>query len=535
MDRQHTAFRFIKLHSLPILEVTTAFLLVIGVLAMAITSIADVVYFSDVGYPDSATLLRVQELLSTGQIYPDFDIPPYLVTLYGPLCYVLLGSLYKIAQWLALDPRTIIRLGIIATLLLCALTIFRISQRLYLERGFAFLSLLFATSIAPLASYAITIRGDLPALALSLSSFYLYLGALNSRKRLVAAICAGLALLVKQTFLAVPCAILIWHFWRREFREGFLWVSVVLGTVFLGYAVAYLREPAIVRHFAALGSPIFEFPGALQLMGEAFLQPQTLFGMFGVFLAIHEGDSRKLLFSCYWFASWLIAALTIVQIGGDRNYFWEPLLVSAIGAGHGLVCFVRNVNRGPAFLKILAALVLFGVFFPALKTELFQITVSYSSLKTHDHARSEWELFLSRIRGRRILSTFADITIESRVPEVPDPFLNNVLAQRGKWDVTPILREIRSSTYDLVIVRSDLAAGASFHRGLGIWSPSIWQALKRNYVRACVLWNLEVWVPRDTDSAHLLEALSTTRCKFASSTSSIPNHASVEFPIAVAF
>ena len=123
-----------KLHSLPIVEVTAAYLLMIGVLAMVITTIANLVYFSDTGYPDSATLLQIQEFSSTGQIYPDFDSPPYLVTLYGPLCYVLLGSLYKIAQLLAIDPRTVIRLGMIATLLICALTIFRIGQRLYLER-----------------------------------------------------------------------------------------------------------------------------------------------------------------------------------------------------------------------------------------------------------------------------------------------------------------------------------------------------------------------------------------------------------------
>jgi hypothetical protein len=501
-----------KLHSLPIVEVTAAYLLMIGVLAMVITTIANLVYFSDAGYPDSATLLQIQAFSSTGQIYPDFDSPPYLVTLYGPLCYVLLGSLYKIAQLLAIDPRNVIRLGMIATLLICALTIFRIGQRLYLERWLAFLSLLFAISIAPLASWTTAIRGDLLALALSLASFHLYLGTLNNRRRLVAAICAGLALLVKQTFIAVPCVILIWHFWRREFLEGFLWITVVLGTVFLGYAAAYIREPFMIRHFAALGSPIFEFPGALQLIGEAFLQPQTVFGVFGVFLAIREDDSRKLLFGCYWFVSWLVAALTVLQIGADRNYFWEPLLVSAIGAGHGLVWFVRNVNRGPVFLKVFTALVLCGVFFPVLKTEIFQISVSYGWLKTHDHARSQWELFLSRITGLRILSTFPDITIQSRVPEIPDPFLNNVLAQKGKWDFTPILREIRSNKYDLVVVRSDLAAGASFHRGLGIWPPTVWQALKRNYARACVFWNMEIWLPRDKDSSNLLEALSTTGC-----------------------
>jgi hypothetical protein len=207
--------------------------------------------------------------------------------------------------------------------------------------------------------------------------------------------------------------------------------------------------------------------------------------------------------------SWVVVALSVLQIGANSNYFWEPLLVSAIGAGHGLVWFVRNVNRGSGFLKASTALVLWLVFFPVLKTEFFQIRVSYGWLRTHDHARAQWELFLSRITGLRILSTFPEISIQSRVPEIPDPFLNNVLAQRGMWDFTPILRDISSTSYDVVIVGADLAAGSSFHRGLGIWPMAVWQALERNYARACVLKDyrgkdyrgLGVWVPRVNNSS----------------------------------
>ena len=512
MAQQYTNMSSKKPNGLPIVEGTMGFLLVVGLFVTVVTTIANLVHFRDVGYPESATLLRVQEFLSTGQLYPDFNRPPYLVTLYGPLYYALLGGVYTIAQMVASDPRTVVRLAIIASFSICVLTTFRIGQRLYPEGSFAFVSLLFAISIAPLSSWTTQIRGDLPALALSLSSFYICLTATTNRRRLVAAICAGLALLVKQTSIAVPCAVLIWHFWRHEFSEGLLWIAVVIGTVFCGYAVACLREPFLLEHFAALGSPFLEFSGALRLIGESLSQPQSVFGLFGVFLVTRQRDSNKLLLGCYWLVSWLAAMVAILQVGGNSNYFWEPLLVSAIGAGPGLVWVVRNVNRGPTFLRVFVALALIYVFFPVLKAQIIQLSVSYGRLKAHDHAQAEWNLLLSRISGHRILSTFPDITIQSRIPEVPDPFLNNLLAQRGKWDFMPILREIRSSNYDLVVVGSELASGGSFHRGVGIWPPAIWQALRRNYVQACVLQNMQVWLPRN-NSSNLLNVLSTIDCK----------------------
>ena len=51
----------------------------------------------DSGFPDSATILRVRELVQTGRLYPDMNRPPYMVTVYGPLLYVVLGAAYEIA------------------------------------------------------------------------------------------------------------------------------------------------------------------------------------------------------------------------------------------------------------------------------------------------------------------------------------------------------------------------------------------------------------------------------------------------------
>ena len=133
---------------------TLVSLLVLGVVVMVAISVANLQHFRDVAYPESANLLRLQEFSFTGKIYPDFNRPPYLVTLYGPLCYVFLGAAYKLGQIAAIDPKIVVRFAILVSFFICLWTAFRLAQHLYPERRIAFLSLLFAGSIAPLSSWA---------------------------------------------------------------------------------------------------------------------------------------------------------------------------------------------------------------------------------------------------------------------------------------------------------------------------------------------------------------------------------------------
>jgi hypothetical protein len=60
-------------------------LLLAGALSIVVGTAFGLAGFTDVGYPDSAPLLRIGEFIHSGSIYPAIDQPPYLVSLYGPL------------------------------------------------------------------------------------------------------------------------------------------------------------------------------------------------------------------------------------------------------------------------------------------------------------------------------------------------------------------------------------------------------------------------------------------------------------------
>src|SRR5271156_5460123 len=190
-------------------------LLLASAFCIAVGTALGLANFRDVSYPDSAPLLRIGEFIRSGRIYPDIDRPPYLVTLYGPLTYVLLAIPYRLAQAAGITPQVLVRVGIVGALCLCVLLTFMISRRLYSSRPMAWLCALFAVSALPMASWTTQIRGDFLALVLSLFSLYWFLVTNGRPQGIGAAICAGIALLVKQTFFAVPIAIVSWLIYTR--------------------------------------------------------------------------------------------------------------------------------------------------------------------------------------------------------------------------------------------------------------------------------------------------------------------------------
>ena len=215
----------------PLVALVSALLLV-GALCVAVGTVLGLIYFRDVGYPDSATLLKVEEFVRSGHIYADFNHPPYQVTMYGPLTYVLLAVPYRLAQVTGLTPQFLVRLAIAGAVCLCAFLAFLINRRLHNSRAVAWLSVLFFLSIFPLASWTTQMRGDFLALSFSLFGVYWFLVANGRQPQATgAAVCAGMALLVKQTFVAAPVAVFGWLIFRRRYKDAALWAMGVALTV----------------------------------------------------------------------------------------------------------------------------------------------------------------------------------------------------------------------------------------------------------------------------------------------------------------
>src|ERR1700685_1732468 len=106
-----------------------AIFLLAGVVGVLASTAIDLIWFRDVGYPDSASLLRIGDYAHSGTLYPDPNQPPYLASLYGPLFYILLSVPYRLAN--SVDTvRVIVRLAIVAFWIASLVLVFFIVCRL---------------------------------------------------------------------------------------------------------------------------------------------------------------------------------------------------------------------------------------------------------------------------------------------------------------------------------------------------------------------------------------------------------------------
>jgi hypothetical protein len=138
---------------------------------------------------------------------------------------------------------------------------------------------------------------------------------------------------------------------------------------------------------------------------------------------------------------------------------------------------------------------------------------SYANVADYQVRKTHWESFVSTISGRRLLSTYPDVTVLSMTPEIPDPFLNSTLEFRGLWNSGPVLEEINTGVYDLIVIAPGEAEAprSNGYRGVGNWDAGMWLALKRTYSSACVFQDMEIWLP-NRGSGEILPRLSRIGC-----------------------
>ena len=161
----------------------------------------------------------------------------------------------------------------------------------------------------------------------------------------------------------------------------------------------------------------------------------------GALLAMRKRATDSLLLLCYCSAAWLMAILIDPQAGGTINYFWEPLVVSAVLAGPGLCEFQSKVephsDNGQVISGLCTAAV--GVLSRCFAgtTSLLYLTLCRTNISQYHARKARWEAFVSTVSGRRLLSTSSDVALLSSTPEMPDPFPEQHARTQGRSGTPP--------------------------------------------------------------------------------------------------
>jgi hypothetical protein len=488
---------------LPVLLWLVLFCLSVDVVTLSVRLFADFRNYSDVGYPDSAVTLRIAEYVHTGRLYLDINQPPYYPTLYSPLGYVMLSVPYRLAVRHSYSPDKALRLAGLGFFLGSVALVFLIAQRMGVPINIALLGALFATSGPQLREWPMQVRPDMLALSFALLGIWLCLGSERRWQLALAAVCGGLAFLCKQTYVAMPAAVFLWFLFQRRFQAALVWATGVAFIVMTGYGFFIFREPLAWQHFAALSRPILEYHEGLLITLGALSEAKVLFFFFGAYFAWRHRHGKVPLILLYGLIALFTGVLAIPQVGGGIYYFLEFWAVSAALAALGLVELNRHLRRTPVIITALVIVLLLYFFAPKLRSDMGSLRATYLTTRDYAQRRAQWERFHSVLAGRRLLAFEPSIGLWSRMPEIPDPYLNAVLEQSGTWSSAPIVRNIEGGVYEAII-----DTDVDVYRGVKTLL-SVHAAIKQHYLPACNFEDYTVWLPPHGSSDlydHLVQA-----------------------------
>lgn len=458
-------------------------------------------------YPESAVVQTAMWAKTSGRIYPALDRSPYTPAPYGPLFYVALTALARLGNLnfysLLIAGRTVS----LAVYLLIVAAAF-LWERRHMQRVLALLAPALILTQVDFVDWNVTVRPDLAALGLTMAALMLVSSRQLSWKKIAAAgLLCGLAGVIKQSFIALPLAALIWLLWSRRLK----WACIFAGaTALAGGSVMVLltlkHEPFLNEMLLARYSPL-SFSAAVQLLKADLVQyplQAVLLGLAWLGLKnVPAGEDFNLrrFMICYFALAWLMGFYTAMAPGASTNAFLESWVLSALLAPLAFAKIADYWLSVPVGTRGLLLVLWLSI---ALVT-LDRWRVIMSS------RNADLQKVAQLAQGRRVLTDFPYVAAHSLQPEMLDPSVNHYLELGGHWSSQPVLNELRAGEFDYVIIGENNGAPRSW-RGLTLFSGSILREVEKDYQPLCRSGRFVVYVrpgqqlDTQSDSALLKES-----------------------------
>jgi len=196
-----------------------------------------------------------------------------------------------------------------------------------------------------------------------------------------------------------------------------------------------------------------------------------LLGCAGFWLAVSSDNWRLKLLGFYFFFSTLIGMVTILQVGGNCNYFFEMWVASALLLPFVFPKLERPWNLAPVGLRWGAIVLLLAL----LLQQSFAIRQVAKLVKDYDTAP---------LHGLRVFSTLPYFTLHSKDPQFLDPFLLTIAEQHKVWSPDPLLKRITGQEFDVIILM-EASHQLYKYRGFDLYSPRVVAAFEENYQPTC--------------------------------------------------
>jgi hypothetical protein len=416
----------------------------------------------------------------SGRIYPGLDSSPYTPAPYGPLFYVALTALAKLGnlsfESLLVSGRLVSLAGYLMIVVAGYLWV-----RRHIQPVPALLAPMLILAQVDFVDWNVTVRPDLPALGLTVAALMVLSNRRLSWKNIVAAgLLCGFAGTIKQSFIALPLATVLWLLWSRRFKwaGAFIAATAVAGGSVLGF-LALRHEPFLSEMLLARYSPL-SFMAAVQLLKADLVQYPLQMVVVGLaLLGLQNLPTEKDLnprpfMTLYFFFTWVMGFYTAMAPGANVNAFLEAWVLTALLAALALANLPAYWPSLPVGAR--GVMLVLWVSVAIVTLDRWHVILAAPN--------GGMEKLAQLADGRRVLTDFPFVAAHSLQPEMLDPSVNHYLELGRHWSSQPVLNEIRTRQFDYIIIGESNGAPRSW-RGLTLFSGSILLEVEQDYQPLC--------------------------------------------------
>jgi hypothetical protein len=431
---------------------------------------------------------QVVGLLHGEPLYRPLTTPPWVVTLYMPLYYLLAGPV----QWLLGPGYAAGRLLTLAASVGVAASAGVLARAMLGGAGGAMLAVGLVLTLGfggpPGPPFLALYRVDVLGVAFGVGSVAALSGGTDRRRLLVAAALATLALLTKQTMFAAVLAGTAWLLGQDRKRAALFGLAVGASVLVACAGTEWLTGAFFQSVVTANANPIELSSLLLNLEILAILQtPQFLAVL--LLLALRGWGPRasiQRLLVYYWLAT-LVPIFGLGKVASWHNYWIEWSVPTAILAVASLQVAISGRHRafGHRIAFALAAFAMVGAGVMATVVTVWSVSAAADAAQDRSVRAAEMADLVACVRAApgEAIAMPMDVVVLADKPLFIDAAIFKFLADAGQVSTAPVVETIRSSGVGVAVM--DLRPGEDqWVHGAGqpIWHADVLDALRESMV-----------------------------------------------------
>jgi 4-amino-4-deoxy-L-arabinose transferase-like glycosyltransferase len=436
-----------------------------------------------VDYGEGPLVDQARRLLAGESLYrAAWNRPPFVINNYPPLFPIAVAAASRALHvGLLAAGRLISILSTVAS----AVLIGRIARRAWDDRLAGWLAAALYLSNLFVVEWALVARVDSLALALSLAALHL----LQTRAQSWRAIAAALLLMTasiytRQTYaLAVPFTAVLW-LWSID-RIKTIAFTAALVTLNVSLFIAFNRATGggFYFHTVLANENHFQWLRVLEFGARFVFASGIALGLALLARGAAPTDFARRALPAYAAAS-LAVALTVGKVGSWHNYFLELVAaVALLGAGAARVATRRFVRPLLYTQAVLAALVTAALL-------QWKLSVGWQNRAGYAAIAAE----IARAPGPVLADDAMTMIVAADRPLYFQPFEYRQLQTTGRFDPSPLAREIAARRFALIVLR-----WPDTPRCAERWGPELLTAIKSHYRESIRAGALVSYVPAASD------------------------------------